>query len=161
MAAKAEVTLTIIGAAVPNSDTPSQSKPAKVDSTPKRSSVLGRIVRSFGFASAGIADMIRHQTNAWVHLAASIILVGLGIWLEVNRIEICFLVISAGLVWSMEAVNTAIELLADALHPEQHPLVGRAKDAAAGGVLLAAVTAALVGVIVLLPPLLARLGIHS
>lgn len=105
--------------------------------------------------------MIRHQTNAWVHLAATALLVGLGIWLEVNRIEICFLIVAAGLVWSMEAINTSIELLADALHPEQHPLVGRAKDAAAGAVLLAAVTAALVGVIVLLPPLLARFGFHS
>lgn len=105
--------------------------------------------------------MIRYQTNAWVHLAATTVLVGLGIWLELNRIEICFLVIAAGFVWSMEAVNTAIELLADALHPEQHPLIGRAKDAAAGGVLLAAVMAALVGVMVLLPPLMARLGIYS
>jgi diacylglycerol kinase (ATP) len=160
-AAKADVTLTIIGITVPDSDRPSKAKTGQDDSASKPTHPLRRILRSFGFASAGIANMIRYQTNAWVHLAATTVLVGLGIWLELNRIEICFLVIAAGFVWSMEAVNTAIELLADALHPEQHPLIGRAKDAAAGGVLLAAVTAALVGVMVLLPPLMARLGIYS
>jgi diacylglycerol kinase (ATP) len=52
-----------------------------------------------------------------------------------------------------------IELIADALNPEHHPIIGRAKDVAAGGVLLAAVAAAIVGVVVILPPLLVHLGL--
>jgi diacylglycerol kinase len=50
--------------------------------------------------------------------------------------------------------------LADALHPQPHPLVGRAKDVAAGAVLLAAIAAALIGLLVLGPPLLVQLGVH-
>ena len=56
-----------------------------------------------------------------------------------------------------EALNTALEALADRVAPDQHPLVAKAKDVAAGGVLLAAVAAAVMGLLVLGPPLWARL----
>ena len=138
-----------------HSKTPKQPAPP-LDQKPHP---LKRIMRSFSFAAAGIAYMIRHQTNAWVHLAATGVVIGLGLWLRLDRIECCFLVLATGLVWSMEAANSAIELLADAVHPAHHPLIGRAKDVAAGGVLLAAVAAAIVGVIVILPPFLVRVGL--
>jgi diacylglycerol kinase (ATP) len=56
-------------------------------------------------------------------------------------------------VWSAEAFNTALEQLADALHPERHAGIGRAKDVAAGAVLIAAVGAAVIGVLVFVPHL--------
>jgi diacylglycerol kinase (ATP) len=63
-----------------------------------------------------------------------------------------------GMVWSAEALNSALELFADHLAPDDHPLVGKAKDIAAGGVLVAAIVAAVVGAIVFGPKLLERLS---
>jgi diacylglycerol kinase (ATP) len=60
------------------------------------------------------------------------------------------------LVWLGEALNTAVELLADAVSPTPHPLIGRAKDVAAGGVLLAAGAAVVIGLMVFIPYLTAQ-----
>lgn len=114
---------------------------------------LRRIVGSFGPASRGAWEVLRSQTNAWVHLVASVVVVVLGVIARVDANEWCLLVLAMGLVWGMEAANTALEKLADAVHPERHRLVGQAKDAAAGGVLLAAVAAAMVGIVILGPKL--------
>lgn len=62
-----------------------------------------------------------------------------------------------GLVWLAEAFNTAVEGLCDRIHPEFDPAIGRIKDLGAGGVLVASIAAALIGVLTLGPPLLARL----
>jgi diacylglycerol kinase len=59
-----------------------------------------------------------------------------------------------GLVWSAEAFNTALEFLADAVSQEPHPLIGQAKDIAAGAVLMAALAAAIVGILLFRPYLL-------
>ena len=65
------------------------------------------------------------------------------------------LAVAIALVWAAECLNTAVESLADATSPDHHPLVGRAKDAAAGAVLCAAIGAAVIGLLVLGRPLLA------
>jgi len=67
--------------------------------------------------------------------------------------------VAIALVWVAEAINTALELLADAVNPQPHPLVGQAKDVAAGAVLIAAVAAAGVGLIVLGPHCLDLIGL--
>ena len=59
-----------------------------------------------------------------------------------------WIVVAITLVWSAEAFNTALEQLADALHPQQHPGIGRAKDVAAAAVLIAALGAAVIGLLV-------------
>jgi diacylglycerol kinase len=79
-----------------------------------------------------------------------------GFLLNVDAAGWCMLVFAIAAVWAAEALNTAIERLADAAVPEQHELVRDAKDIAAGGVLFAAAGAAIVGLIVLGPPLLER-----
>ena len=61
-------------------------------------------------------------------------------------------------VWSAEALNTALEFLADAAKPEYHPLVKKAKDVAAGAVLIAALGAAVIGALVFIPALRTWLG---
>ena len=77
--------------------------------------------------------------------------------MKVNAGEWCAVLVVIGMVWSAEAVNSALELLADHLAPEEHPLVGRAKDVAAGGVLAAAIIAVTVGIIVFGPRLVGRI----
>jgi diacylglycerol kinase (ATP) len=119
---------------------------------------LARRLRSFGYAWKGIAWLIRSQPNAQIHLAATICAVATAWWLQITAGEWCAILIVTGLVWSAEAMNSALELLADHLAPDDHPLVGKAKDIAAGGVLIAAIVAAVVGAIVIGPKLIERLS---
>ncbi|MEO8605191.1 MAG: diacylglycerol kinase family protein [bacterium] len=116
----------------------------------------GRI-RAFRYAFAGIWTMLRSQQNAWIHAAATAITVGLALLLRINTGEWCWIVLAIMSVWTAEALNTAFEFLADVASPEFHPLVKHAKDVAAGAVLISAVGATVIGVLVLGPPLLARL----
>lgn len=119
---------------------------------------LARRLRSFGYAWSGLLWLIRSQQNARIHLAATLCAIALSFWLKIAPLEWCAILIVIGIVWSAEAVNSGLELLADHLHPEEHPLVGRAKDVAAGGVLAAAIVAVLVGLIVFGPKLVEMLG---
>lgn len=109
---------------------------------------------SFGHAVRGVADLVRTQHNAWIHLGATVGIVILGTVLRVGRHDWALLALAAAGVWTAEALNSAVEFLADALHPAPHPLVGRAKDVGAAGVLLAAAGAVVVGLLVFGPPLL-------
>ena len=110
----------------------------------------GRI-RSFQFAFRGILRMIRCQHNAWLHAAATLLVLAAGFLLRISRPDWCWIILAISIVWTAEALNTAFEFLADAASPDFHPLVRDAKDVAAGAVLITALAAALIGVIVLLP----------
>lgn len=116
---------------------------------------LASTARSFRFAGDGIAYLLKTQGNARIHMAASVAVVALAVALRVDRIEWMLLLLSMASVWASETVNTALELLADAVHPEPHPLVGRAKDLSAAAVLLTALGSASVGALVFVPKLLA------
>src|SRR5437762_3006432 len=76
----------------------------------------GRI-RSFRYAIAGLIRMIRCQHNAWIHAAATIAVIVLGVFFQLSRFEWCWIVLAIALVWIAEALNTAFEFLADAASP--------------------------------------------
>ena len=116
----------------------------------KRFSLAARLA-SFRHAIRGLGFLLRDQHNARIHLAASLGVVALGLVLGVSRADWGLLVLAMALVWLAEGLNSALEHLADALHPDQHPLVGKAKDVAAGAVLVVALAAAIVGLLVFLP----------
>jgi diacylglycerol kinase len=117
------------------------------------SSPGGRL-RSFGYAFSGIGTLIRSQPNARVHAAATAIVMAGGFLLGLSRLEWCVVVLTVAAVWTAEALNTALECLADAASPEFHPLVKKAKDVAAGGVLVTALGSVVVGLLVFGPRLL-------
>jgi diacylglycerol kinase len=117
------------------------------------SSPGGRL-RSFGYAFSGIGTLIRSQPNARVHAAATAIVMVGGFLLGLSRLEWCVVVLTVAAVWTAEALNTALECLADAASPEFHPLVKKAKDVAAGGVLVTALGSVVVGLLVFGPRLL-------
>lgn len=73
---------------------------------------------------------------------------------HLNRIEWCLLLFAMALVWTAEALNTGIELLADEISEERRERLGRAKDVAAGGVLIAAIIAAIIGILIFWPHLI-------
>jgi diacylglycerol kinase (ATP) len=89
-----------------------------------------------------------------VHTLAAFIVVAAGIYFDVSRLDWIALVLAITLVFVTEALNTGLELLADAAVPERHPLVGKAKDVAASAVLLSAVGAVVIGALVFGPKLL-------
>lgn len=121
--------------------------------TPPRTLTFTGRVRSFGHAIRGIADMLRSQQNAWIHAAATAVVCVLGLLAGLSRVEWSLVVLAIVAVWTAEALNTAIELLTDVASPGFDPLAARAKDVAAGAVLIAALGAAAVGVLVLGPRL--------
>jgi len=108
-------------------------------------------LRSVEFALQGLRALLTSQHNAWVHAAATVVVVALGSWARLERLEWLALVFAIVMVWAAEAMNTAFEALCDVASPEFHPLVARAKDIAAGAVLLCAAGAVVVGAIVFLP----------
>ena len=108
-------------------------------------------LKSFAYALRGVVHLVRTQPNARVHLLATLLVCAAGVYFGLGRMEWLWIIVAIVLVWSAEAFNTALEELADAVHPEQHPGIGRAKDAAAAAVLIAAMGAAIIGVLVFLP----------
>ncbi len=113
------------------------------------------MLKSFRHAARGLVTLVATQSNARIHLAVTAAVGVLGLSLDLAPGDWCWLLAAAAMVWTAEAWNTAIELLGDAASGgEFHPVVGKAKDVAAAGVLLAAMGAALIGVIILLPQLM-------
>lgn len=114
-------------------------------------SYLQKRLRSFTFAFKGIASAFRAEPNMQIHLAAAVAVVLLSAWLGLERWEWATILTAIGLVWLAELFNTALEELTDLASPDFHPLAGRAKDLAAGAVLIASILAVLLGTIVFLP----------
>jgi diacylglycerol kinase len=108
-------------------------------------------VRSFGYALAGLLTLLREQHNARIHLLATVLVIALAAYLQVSRLEWSVLLLCIALVWMAEALNSALEYFCDAVIEEEHPLIAKAKDVAAAGVLICAVVAAVVGCLVLVP----------
>lgn len=117
-----------------------------------------RRAQSFRCAFRGVAHVVRSQHNAWIHAGATVAVVLGAVILQVSAFEWTVLVLAIAGVWSTEALNTAVEAIGDALSLERHPMIGLAKDAAAGAVLLAAIGAMLVGIFIFGPRLLRLLG---
>jgi diacylglycerol kinase (ATP) len=107
--------------------------------------------RSFVYAFRGIVTLVRTQHNAWIHLIATFGVIVCGFIFNISNIEWSVIIFAIIIVWLAEAMNTAVEFLADAITREHNPLIEKAKDVAAGGVLITAIGAAVVGIIVFLP----------
>ena len=110
----------------------------------------GRL-RSIHFALRGIRLMLVSQHNAWVHAAATVAVCAAGFAFRVTRGEWCWLIVAMMAVWTAEALNTAFEFLCDVASPEFHPGVEKAKDVAAGAVLISAIGAVVIGLLIFGP----------
>jgi len=111
---------------------------------------------AFRYAFAGLWHVLCSQRNAWIHVIATFSAIGMGAWLRISRLEWAAVLIVIGLVWMAEFLNTALEAVVDLASPDLHPLARVGKDVGAAAVLIAAVTAAVIGILVFAPPLLAR-----
>ena len=119
--------------------------------TPRR----GGFARALRSAGRGVAIGLREEPNLRIQLAVALAALALSLWLGTGT---ALVLLCCALVLATELLNTALERLADAVAPRPHPLVGAAKDAAAGAVLVSAIIAVLVGLVALGPALVERLG---
>ena len=109
---------------------------------------------SFSFAWQGIKALFRTEHNAWIHAGLTIAAITLSVILKISRAETIVLILAMSLVWITEIINTAIEKSMDFISKEKHPQIGLVKDLAAAAVLIAAITALIIGTIIFLPKLL-------
>jgi diacylglycerol kinase (ATP) len=104
--------------------------------------------KSFSYAFIGIKTMFVNEHNSWIHMAAAVLAIILGLFFKINNTERCFILFAIGLVFIAEIINTAIETLTDMVSPEYNKKAKEVKDLAAGAVLLASITALIIGLIV-------------
>lgn len=110
--------------------------------------------KSFVYAFAGIKYLIGKEHNAWIHCAATVMVIAAGAILGIDKNEWCLVILCIGMVLAAEGFNTAIEKLTDLASPGYNELAGKAKDVAAGAVLITAIAAATVGLIIFIPKIL-------
>ena len=110
-----------------------------------------RRVASFGHAVRGVGTALLSEVHLRFHALATVVVIGLGFYCGIGRLEWAVVALAVAAVWSAELMNTAIESLTDLASPAYHPLAGKAKDVAAGAVLLAALGALVVGALIFVP----------
>jgi len=114
--------------------------------------------RAFQYAFAGWWYVLRTQRNAWIHALASGMVLALGLWLQLTARDWALIVIAIALVWTAEFINTALEAVVDLASPQYHQLARVGKDVGAAAVLIAASASVIIGLLILGPPLLAKLN---
>lgn len=114
---------------------------------------------SLGYALAGWLYMLRRQKNTRIQAVATIAIALLALWLQIDFYGLALLVIVVTFVWMAEFLNAAVEAVTNLATSEIHPMAKVGKDVAAAAVLLGVVASIVVGLLVMGPPLLHRLGI--
>ncbi len=115
-----------------------------------RFSIAGRM-RAFAYAFAGLIYAFKIGHAIWIQSAIAAVVIGVAFYLHISINDWRWIVLAIALVWTTEIMNTAVETVCDALHPEHHPIIGIAKDAAAGAVLMAGIGAVVIGIITFWP----------
>ncbi|SNB15209.1 Diacylglycerol kinase [Flavobacterium psychrophilum] len=112
--------------------------------------VTGRF-KSIGFAVKGVIKLITTEHSVMVQSSIAIILIFAGFYFQISRTDWMFQILAFGLVLGIEGLNTAVEKIADFVHPDYHKRIGFIKDIAAGSVFFAAMTAIAIGLMIYLP----------
>ena len=115
-------------------------------------------IKSLGYALAGWLYMLRYQKNTRIMSVSSIVIFAFAFWLQVDFTSWAILILTIMAVWMAEFLNAAVEAVVNLATSEFHPMAKVAKDVAAAAVLLGAVASVLVGLLILGPPLLHKLG---
>lgn len=111
--------------------------------------------RSFRFAFRGLATLLREEHNARIHLVAAVGVIVAGALFGISVSEWLAVTLAIGLVFALELINSAVERLADAVSPQPSEAIAKIKDLSAGGVLVGAIAALVIGLCVFLPKIVA------
>ncbi len=120
----------------------------------KKFSIKAR-VDSFKYALQGMLGFFKSEHNSWLHLSALFIVIVAGLYFNISELEWMLIIVVSGFVIAAEIVNTSIESLTDMVSPEYNKYAGKVKDIAAAAVLVAALTALVVGGIIFIPKIIA------
>lgn len=112
-------------------------------------------LKSFTFAWKGILTCAGHEQNITFHILAAIVVIAAGFFFGISHVEWMVVMLCIGMVIAAELFNSAIERLVDLVSPQWNKIAGEVKDIAAGAVLVTAIAAAVVGLMVFLPYVLA------
>lgn len=115
---------------------------------------MKKLINSFAYAIKGLIYTFRSQLNFKIHCFAGLGAIILGLILGLNQNEWLWIIFSISLVIILELVNTSIEILVDLVSPERQPKAGAIKDVAAAAVLIAALTALIIGLFIFVPKLI-------
>jgi diacylglycerol kinase (ATP) len=110
----------------------------------------GRL-KSVTFAYKGAFKLITTEHSVMTQFFIGIFMTIAGFYFNISTTEWLFQIIAIGLVMSIEGLNTAVEKIADFIHPDYHQRIGFIKDIAAGAVFFAAITAITIGLIIYVP----------
>lgn len=130
--------------------TPGESAHRRTGSRTRTFSFADR-ARSFRYAASGIGFMLWSQHNAWIHLAITLAVVLAGWWVRLSTADWRWVTVAVVLVWVAETMNTAFEYVCDVVSPEFHVSVEKAKDIAAGAVLICSSGAVVLGLFTFWP----------
>jgi diacylglycerol kinase (ATP) len=108
-------------------------------------------IRSFGYAGRGIRIVFGSEANMKIHITIAVLVIICGFVFSISLTEWMFCLLCIGLVFGAEMMNTAIENVVDLASPKLHPLAGRAKDIAAGAVLICAIISVIIGLLIFVP----------
>lgn len=110
--------------------------------------------KSIGFAFKGMIKLITTEHSVMVQFSLGILLTIAGFYFDISATEWMFQILAIGFVLAIEGLNTAVEKIADFIHPDYHERIGFIKDIAAGAVFFAALTAISIGLIIYVPKFL-------
>lgn len=119
--------------------------------TEKKDSFLINRLKSVRYAFKGALYLFKTEPSIKIQLFIAVFVTITGFYFEISKTEWMFQVAMIGLVMSIEGVNTAIEYIADFVHPDHHASIGRIKDIAAGAVFIASIAAVVVAFIIYIP----------
>lgn len=117
----------------------------------KKESFLVNRLKSVGYAFKGALLLLKTEASIQVQFVIALVVTIAGFYFNISTLEWLIQILSIGLVMSLEGANTAIEEIANFIHPERHDKIGLIKDLAAGAVFIASVFASIVGLIIYLP----------
>jgi diacylglycerol kinase (ATP) len=112
-------------------------------------------LRGFTYAAKGAILLLRHEASIQVQFGIALLMTFAGFYFNITSTEWILQLFAIGLVMSTEGLNSAIEELADFIHPEFHKKIGRIKDIAAGAVFFAAAIASIIGLLIYIPKIIA------
>lgn len=116
-------------------------------------------IAAFGHAFRGLGYVLRTQQNAWIHSVFAILVILVSFWLKLSPSQWAVIILTIAMVFTAEFINTAIEAVVDLAMPMHHPLAKVGKDVGAGAVLIAALAGVIIGLLVLGPPLWAKMSL--
>ncbi|MGB5417544.1 diacylglycerol kinase [Algibacter sp.] len=118
---------------------------------PKKESFLENRLKSVGYAFKGALLLLKTEASIKIQFVIALIVTAAGFYFNISNNEWIIQILAIGLVMSIEGMNTAIEEIANFIHPERHEKIGLIKDIAAGAVFIASVFASIIGLIIYLP----------